>query len=162
MLSIRFEQVAVQSPTFPQLISRQQEVEPQHQREQHQLLAGHPDRWQALEQPFPRTQQDLKGCEQDETSDAQGSHRLVFAVAVGVIPVGARIGQFVGDQSREAGQRIGGAVHAIGDHRQGTTHGPHQKLQQRHADVQAQGHHEDSAHPLAVVDHRDGMTVRHG
>ena len=82
-------------------------------------------------------------------------------MAVGMIAIGAWIGELVGDQAGEAREGVGGAVHAIRDHRQGSTHGPHQKLQQRHADVQTQGHHEDPAHLLAVVDHRDGMTVGH-
>ena len=81
---------------------------------------------------------------------------------VGMIAIGPWIGEFVGDQAREAGEGVGGAVHGIRNHRQGSTHHPHQKLQKRHGDVQAQGHHENPANPLAVVDHRDGMTVCHG
>ena len=45
MLSIGLEQVAVQSPTFPQLIARQEQIETQHESEQHQLLSCDSNGW---------------------------------------------------------------------------------------------------------------------
>ena len=53
MLGIRLEQVAVESPTFPQLIPRKQEIEPQHKGEQHKLLARDTNGWQPLQEPLP-------------------------------------------------------------------------------------------------------------
>ena len=126
-------------------VARQQKVEPKNQHQQHEFVAPNADRRKPFQQPFPGAQQDLQRCEQDESSNTEGTDGFVFVMAVGVIPIRLRVGEVVGDQPREAGECIRGAVHGISDHRQRSAGDTHQQFQQRHADVQPKGHHQHSA-----------------
>ena len=95
--------------------------------------------------------QDFKGREQDEGGDRQGPDGLVFVVAVGVVPVRFGIGQAVGEQAQQARKPVGGAVHGIGQHRQGSGEQAQHQLQQGHADVDGQGHQQHPLNLEAVV-----------
>ena len=66
-------------------------------------------------------------------------------MAVGVVTVGLGVGEAIRNQTQQAGEAIGGAVHGIGQQGQRSTEQTDDQLQQGHAHVDPKGHQQ---HPL--------------
>jgi len=77
-------------------------------------------------------------------------------VTVRMVTVWPGIGQTVGDQTQQAGEAIGGAVHRIGQQGQGAAQQADRQFQQTHGDVHRQGDQQNPLNGPPVVTAKGG------